>query len=151
MKYLTWRPQGLSLLWCIIENTQLCRAIAQAVSSWLSILRRAGFESGSGHGWGRFSMSTSVSPCHLFHRLFHIHHHSSSGAGIVGQIVVGIPSGLSLVQLSIQCSPQRTNKWPNSKPHWATRHQAIAKTPAKWSAYQIPSVIVVFVILVFKV
>jgi hypothetical protein len=27
----------------------------------------------------------------------------------------------------------------------------IAKTPAKWSAYQIPSVIVVFVILVFKV
>jgi hypothetical protein len=33
----------------------------------------------------------------------------------------------------------------------ATRQQAIAKTPAKWSAYQIPSVIVVFVILVFKV
>jgi hypothetical protein len=29
--------------------------------------------------------------------------------------------------------------------------QAIAKTHAKWSAYQIPSVIVVFVILVFKV
>jgi hypothetical protein len=42
-------------------------------------------------------------------------------------------------------------KWPNSKPHWATRQQAIAKTPAKWSAYQISGVIVVFVILVFKV
>jgi hypothetical protein len=28
---------------------------------------------------------------------------------------------------------------------------AIAKTPAKWSAYQIPSIIDVFVILVFKV
>jgi hypothetical protein len=37
----------------------------------------------------------------------------------------------------------------NSKPHGATRQQAIWKTPAKWSAYQIPSVIVVFVILVF--
>jgi hypothetical protein len=39
----------------------------------------------------------------------------------------------------------------NNKPHWATRQQAIAKTPAKWSAYQISGVIVVFVILVFKV
>jgi hypothetical protein len=55
------------------------------------------------------------------------------------------------LQLSIQCSPQRTHKWPNSKPHWATRQQAIAETPAKWSAYQIPSVIVVFVVLVCKV
>jgi hypothetical protein len=46
----------------------------------------------------------------------------------------------------------RLSAYPNdSKPHWATRQQAIAKTPAKWSAYQIPSVIVVFVILVFKV
>jgi hypothetical protein len=52
---------------------------------------------------------------------------------------------------SIYCSPQHTSKWPNSKPHWATRQQAIAKTPAKWSAYQILSVIVVFVILDFKV
>jgi hypothetical protein len=37
-----------------------------------------------------------------------------------------------------------------SKPHGANRQQAIANTPAKWSAYQISSVIVVFVILVFK-
>jgi hypothetical protein len=39
----------------------------------------------------------------------------------------------------------------SNKPHWATRQQAITKTPAKWSAYQFPSVIVVFVILVFKI
>jgi hypothetical protein len=51
----------------------------------------------------------------------------------------------------IFCSPQCTSKWPNSKPHWATRQRAIAKTPAKWSTYQIPSVIVVFVVLIFKV
>jgi hypothetical protein len=36
------------------------------------------------------------------------------------------------------------------QPLWATRQQAIAETPAKWSAYQIRSVIVVFVVLVFK-
>jgi hypothetical protein len=33
--------------------------------------------------------------------------------------------------------------------HGATRQRAIAKSPAKWSAYQISSVIVVFVIIVF--
>jgi hypothetical protein len=33
----------------------------------------------------------------------------------------------------------------------ATRKQVIAKTPAKLSVYQIPSVIVVFVVLVCKV
>jgi hypothetical protein len=48
-------------------------------------------------------------------------------------------------------SPQRTPKLPNSKPHGNTTQQAIAKTPAKWSTYQILRVIVVFVILVFKV
>jgi hypothetical protein len=35
--------------------------------------------------------------------------------------------------------------------NWATRQQAIAKTPAKLSASQISSVIVVFVVLVGKV
>jgi hypothetical protein len=49
----------------------------------------------------------------------------------------------------------RLSAHPNasSKPHGATRQQAIAKAPPKWSAYQIPSIIVVlvFVILVFKV
>jgi hypothetical protein len=34
---------------------------------------------------------------------------------------------------------------------FATRQQVVANTPAKWSAYQIPSVIVVFVVLVSKV
>jgi hypothetical protein len=38
-----------------------------------------------------------------------------------------------------------------SKPHEAIRQQAIEKTPAKWSAYQIPSVTVVFAVLVVKV
>jgi hypothetical protein len=37
------------------------------------------------------------------------------------------------------------SKLPNSKPHGATRQQAIAKTSAKLSAYQISSVIVLFV------
>jgi hypothetical protein len=41
-------------------------------------------------------------------------------------------------------------KRPSSEPHRATRQQAIAETPAKWSAYQIHSVIVVFVVLVCK-
>jgi hypothetical protein len=55
------------------------------------------------------------------------------------------------LQLSIQRSPQRTLTRPSSEPHGATRKQAIAKTPAKLSAYQFPSVIFVFVVLVFKV
>jgi hypothetical protein len=48
---------------------------------------------------------------------------------------------------SSQYSP-RLSAHPNGLV--ATRQQAIAKTPAKWSAYQIPSVIVVFVVLVWK-
>jgi hypothetical protein len=47
--------------------------------------------------------------------------------------------------------PQHTPERPSSEPHGATRQQAIAKTPAKLSVYQIQSVIVVFVALVFKV
>jgi hypothetical protein len=48
-------------------------------------------------------------------------------------------------------SPQATPKRPSSEPHGATRQQwAFAKAPAKWSAYHIPSVIVVFVVLVCK-
>jgi hypothetical protein len=31
-----------------------------------------------------------------FHRLLHIHHHLSSGAGTIGQTVADVPSGLSL-------------------------------------------------------
>jgi hypothetical protein len=36
-------------------------------------------------------------PCQFsFHRLLHIHHHLSSGAGIIGQLVADIPTELSL-------------------------------------------------------
>jgi hypothetical protein len=31
-----------------------------------------------------------------FHRLLHTHHHLSSAAGAIGQIMAGVPSGLSL-------------------------------------------------------
>jgi hypothetical protein len=33
----------------------------------------------------------------LFHRLLHIHHHLSSGAGVVGQLVAEVPNGHSLI------------------------------------------------------
>jgi hypothetical protein len=45
------------------------------------------------------------------------------------------------LQLSIQCLPQCTPRWPSSEPHGATIQQVVAKTPVKWSAYQIPSVV----------
>jgi hypothetical protein len=50
-----------------------------------------------------------------------------------------IRKDLVQLQLLIQCSPQRTPKWPSSEPHGATRQQATAKTNAKLSGYQIPS------------
>jgi hypothetical protein len=59
-----------------------------------------------------------------------------------------------------QIVPSYVNAWSpsnehkhetNSEPRGAARQYAIAKTPVKLSAYQIPSVIVVFLILVFKV
>jgi hypothetical protein len=34
------------------------------------------------------------SPCQSFHRLLHTHHHPSSGAGAIGQILADVPSGL---------------------------------------------------------
>jgi hypothetical protein len=45
-------------------------------------------------------------PCQFsFHRLLHIHHHhQSSGAGTIGQLVADVPSGLSLTP------PQETKK-----------------------------------------
>jgi hypothetical protein len=33
----------------------------------------------------------------LFHQLFHIHHHLSSGAGTISQLVADVPSGLSRI------------------------------------------------------
>jgi hypothetical protein len=50
----------------------------------------------------------------------------------------------SSLQLSKQCSPQRTPQRPSSDLHGATRQQTIAKTPAKQCAYQILSLIIVF-------
>jgi hypothetical protein len=51
------------------------------------------------------------------------------------------------LQLSLQCSPQCTHKWPSSEPQDATQQQqAIAKIPVKWTAYQIPRVIFIFVV-----
>jgi hypothetical protein len=38
-----------------------------------------------------------------------------------------------LQQLSMQCAPQCTSKWPCSEPHAATRQQTIAKTRAIFS------------------
>jgi hypothetical protein len=36
-------------------------------------------------------------PCQFsFHRLLHMRHHLSSGAGTIGQLVADVPSGLSL-------------------------------------------------------
>jgi hypothetical protein len=54
------------------------------------------------------------------------------------------------LQLSIECSFKRKPKQPSTEPHGATKQQVIAKPPAKWSAYQIPSVIVIFVVIVFN-
>jgi hypothetical protein len=36
--------------------------------------------------------------CQSFHRVLHTHHHPSSGAGTVVQIVAAVPSGLSLTR-----------------------------------------------------
>jgi hypothetical protein len=37
-------------------------------------------------------------PCQFsFHQLLHIHHHTSSEAGTIGQTVPTVPSGLSLI------------------------------------------------------
>jgi hypothetical protein len=47
--------------------------------------------------WGMFSTSTSVSPCQFpFHRLLHIHHHLSSGASTIGQLVADVITGFGI-------------------------------------------------------
>jgi hypothetical protein len=43
-------------------------------------------------------------PWQSFHRILHTHHHPSSGAGTIGQIVADVTSGLSLTP------PQQTPK-----------------------------------------
>jgi hypothetical protein len=80
------------------------RAIAQAVSLWLPP-RRPGIEPSLRHvGFvvEKVALEKVFSedfgfPCQFsFHRLLHIHHHLSSGAGTIGQLVTDVPSGLSL-------------------------------------------------------
>jgi hypothetical protein len=63
----------------------------------------------------------------------------------------GYRRDLEMPAIRSYSSPQRTSKRPSNEPHGATRQQAIAKTLAKGSAYQIPSVIVVLIVLVCKV
>jgi hypothetical protein len=67
--------------------------------------QRPGFEPRSGHvGFvvekvvlGQIISEYWGFPCQFsFHRLLHTHHHLSSGAGTIGQLVADVPSGLSL-------------------------------------------------------
>jgi hypothetical protein len=85
-------------------GSKLVRATAQAISRWLS--HRGGPVSSLGSGnvgfvvdkvelWHVLSEHFGF-PCQSFHRLFHTHHHPSSGAGTIGQTVAEVTSGLSL-------------------------------------------------------
>jgi hypothetical protein len=67
--------------------------------------RRPVFDPRSGHvgcvvdevALGKFFSEYFGFPCQFsFHRLLHIRHHLSSGAGTIGQLVADVPSGLSL-------------------------------------------------------
>jgi hypothetical protein len=72
------------------------RAIAQVFSRRLPTVSGRVRSCGTKWHWGRFSLSTSVSPANShFHRLLHTHY-LSSGAGTIGQLVADVPSGLSL-------------------------------------------------------
>jgi hypothetical protein len=67
-------------------------------------VRRRWFESRSGHV--EFVVEKAALrqifseyfgfPCQIFHRPLHTQHHPPSGAGTIGQILVDVPSGLSL-------------------------------------------------------
>jgi hypothetical protein len=59
---------------------------------------------------------------------------------------VRMPSEFFPMNISVRSTLLFRPKWPSSEPHEA----AIAKTPAKWFAYHIPSTIVVFAVLVRK-
>jgi hypothetical protein len=45
-----------------------------------------------------------------FHRLLHIHHHLSSWAGTIYQLVADVPSGLSLTPLQEKKKQKKTKK-----------------------------------------
>jgi hypothetical protein len=78
--------------------------LAQAVSHRLpTAAARVGAQVRSCGIWGGQSVTLAGFlrllrfPCQFsFHRLLHIKHHLSSGAGTIGQLVADVPSGLSL-------------------------------------------------------
>jgi hypothetical protein len=43
-----------------------------------------------------------IFPCYSFHPLFHTHHHSSFGAGTIGQIMANMQSEFSLTPRNIK-------------------------------------------------
>jgi hypothetical protein len=91
------------MMWCLAKYND-GRTIAQAVSRWLPTAAaqvRARVRA-CGICGGQMTLGQVFSgyfgfPCQsLFHQLLHNHHHLSSGAGTIGQLVAAVPSGLSL-------------------------------------------------------
>jgi hypothetical protein len=68
---------------------QAGRTIAQVVSSWPGS-GRVGFVANEVE-LGKVSSEYLDFPCQSSHRLFHAHHHPSSGVGTIGQIVADVP------------------------------------------------------------
>jgi hypothetical protein len=95
------RPlQSLQHLWIVMKKMRLVgHVIAQAVSRWLPTVARSGHV---GFVVDKVALGQVFSeyfgfPCQfLFHRLLHILHRLSSGAGTIGQLVADVPSGLGL-------------------------------------------------------
>jgi hypothetical protein len=53
-----------------------------------------------------------------FHRMLHIHHHISSGAGTIGQLVTEVPIGLGLTpphETKKKKEPAGSDVWLNAK------------------------------------
>jgi hypothetical protein len=66
-------------------------------------------------------------PCQFsFHRLLHNHHHLSSGAGTIGQLVADVPSGLSLTP------SHETKKKLIKKAHTTTTAAGSRLLPCWW-------------------
>jgi hypothetical protein len=94
---------------CVVPRTSSTFLTSRVVVPWLRRLvagfppRRPRLEPREGHvDFVLFSKYFGF-PCKfLFHRLLHIHHHLSSGAGTTGQTGADVPSGLSLTPLQLQ-------------------------------------------------
>jgi hypothetical protein len=90
----------------LLTHLRFGRAIAQGLVPGFSP-RRPGFEPRSGHvgfvvdrvALGQVSSEYFGFPCQFsFHRLLHIHHHLSSRADTIGQLVADLPNGVSLTR-----------------------------------------------------